>query len=82
MMKPTPESIDLARGMMDEDNPFLVYLAAVIGNTMELNRNCVEAILNESREEFNSLGAGKAFENLEEKLKDVFKDFLNKEDES
>jgi hypothetical protein len=81
-MKPSAESIDLAQGMMDEDNPFLVYVAVIIGRTMELNHQCVGHILDECREEFNTLGAGKAFENLEERLDGLFRDFFNKDDES
>lgn len=79
MDKPTSKSIDLAEGMMDEDNPLFMYVAVIIGRTMELNYHCVKEVMDEFREEFVAAGKGEAFKNLEGKLDEVFLDFFNEE---
>jgi hypothetical protein len=81
MVKPTSESVDLARGMMNEENPLIMYVAVIIGRTMELNHRCVRDILDELRGEFVAAGTGEVFEKLEDRLDGVFRDFFNKEDE-
>lgn len=80
MDKPSSKSIDLAEGMMDEANPLFMYVAVIIGRTMELNYNCVKDVLNEFREEFVSAGKGEAFKKLEGQLDEVFLDFFNEEE--
>lgn len=77
--KPTPDSIELARSILESDNPFLEYLALIIGRVMWLNYDGVTDILNDYRGEFEAAGADELLGKIEERVDSLFLCFINEE---
>lgn len=78
MTKPTPESVELARSILDEDdNALLNFLAATIGHVMRLNYDGLAEIFNSRRSEFEGRGAGDLLQQLQADVDDLFSGFVN-----
>lgn len=81
MQKPSHESIELAKTILDGNNSLMMQLAEIIGEVMELNRGVVIGALNDRRADFEALGAVELFEKLEDRINEIFEPYLADEDE-
>jgi hypothetical protein len=78
MPEPTPDSIDLAKSMLDADgNPFVNYLALSIGQVMRLNYDGLAEILNDRRGEFEARGVGDLLAKVQSDVDELFSGFIN-----
>ena len=81
MTKPTLESVELARSILDEDDNALVnFLAATIGQVMRLNYDGLAEIFNNRRGEFEVCGAGDLLQQLQSDVDNLFSGFVNIEE--
>lgn len=77
MSEPTPESVELARSILDQDgNPFVEYLAATVGQVMSLNYDGLAAIFDEHRAEFEARGAGDLLREIQSEVDNLFSGFI------
>jgi hypothetical protein len=82
MPEPAPESVELARAILDQDdNPLVKYLAMIIGQVMRLNYDGLAEIFNDRRAEFEGRGAGDLLQKLQSNVDGLFSGFLNGEEE-
>lgn len=81
MPKPSDESIELAKAILDGDNSLTMHLAEIIGKVMELNYDVVIGALNDNRPDFEVLGAVELFEKLEARINEIFDPYVPDEDE-
>jgi hypothetical protein len=80
MPKPTPESVQLAKSIIDADgNPFVNYLALTIGQVMRLNYDGLAEILDDRRGEFEARGAGDLLAKIQSEVDELFSGFINGE---
>ena len=81
MLQPTPESIELVRIIMDDqDEPLVAYLAVLVGRVMSSNFDAVSEVLEEHRSKFVSAGAEDLLASLELDITRLFENFLNQEE--
>ncbi len=82
MPEPTPESVELARSILDQDgNPVLDFLAATIGQVMRLNYDGLAEIFDERRAEFEARGAGDLLRKIQADVDHLFSGFVQIEGE-
>jgi hypothetical protein len=75
--EPTPESVELARSILDQDgDPFVDYLAATIGRVMELNYNGLAEIFKEHGREFEARGAEDLLRKIRADVDNLFSGFV------
>lgn len=78
MSEPTPESVELARSILDQDgNPLVEYLAAAIGQVMELNYNGLAEIFKGHSREFEARGAGDLLRKIQADVDHLFSGFVD-----
>jgi hypothetical protein len=78
MPKPTPESVELAKSILDEDdNPLITYLALIIGQVMRLNYDGLADIFNDRRGEFEARGVGDLLTKIQSDVDGLFLGFVN-----
>lgn len=81
MTKPTPESVELARSILDQDgNPLVDYLAATVGQVMRLNYDGLAEIFDGRRGEFEARGAGDLLLKIRADVDHLFSGFVNVEE--
>lgn len=77
---PTPESVELARSILEEDgNPFVDYLAATIGRVMRLNYDGLAEIFDGRRAGFEARGAADLLRKIRADADNLFAGFVNTE---
>lgn len=78
MPKPTPASVELAKSILEQDgNPFVGYLAVMIGQVMRLNYDALADIFESRRAEFEERGAGDLLLKIQSDADDLFSGFVN-----
>jgi hypothetical protein len=79
---PTPDSVELARSILDADeNPLVNYLALTIGQVMRLNYEGLAEIFDDRRGEFEACGAGDLLAKIQSDVDGLFSGFINVEKE-
>jgi len=80
--EPTPDSVELARSILDQDgNPFVEYLAATVGQVMRLNYDGLAEIFESRRAEFEARGAEDLLLKIQSDVDNLFSGFINVEGE-
>jgi len=81
MRKPTPDSIALAKSMMDSETPLIEFVATLIGEVMALNYDCLAQSMEDRREEFEARGVGDLWQETQDDIDDLFRGHIGDDSE-